>query len=421
MSLLRDFQGDCQSRSEFYACLLVLGIAITMTRAWVLTNLFEVLLVVLVFYDSSLRKRVLLSINDARVFLVMLFWAWIGLSMLWSHASIDERFGEFWSWRKLILVPICFALFQKESQKRLLMISIVTICSIFMIATWLGFFGLVELDRVPKHYLENHATQGVLFGGSSLFCVLLAFERPSWKNVALFSVLLVGFLANILFISTGRSGYVFLVVIAGYGAFFWAKNRFQTNVMGAGVAIAIIGIILTAFFVNETTQKEINKAFHNIDTAFESPKLTSMGIRVVMWKNSLELIKAKPLLGSGAGAFKNDYKSLVDGQNGWRSKPIDDPHQQYLHIAAEHGLIGLALFLFAVLGWLFSKIPHNPLFYVAGVAILLGTVANGFANGHFSAFVEGRFFWIVIAAFLANTQSFLPDLRGFNGYKNQAE
>ena len=118
-----------QSRSELYACLLVLGIAITMTRAWALTNLFEVVLVILVFYDSTLRRRVLLSINDARACLVMLFWAWIALSMIWSSASIDERFGEFWSWRNLYWYRFVSP-FQKERQKRFLMITIVMICSV---------------------------------------------------------------------------------------------------------------------------------------------------------------------------------------------------------------------------------------------------------------------------------------------------
>ena len=70
-----------------------------------------------------------------------------------------ERLGEFWSWRKLILVPICFTLFERDADKRLLMVVIVAVCSIYMVATWLGYFNLVELYRVPKHYLENHSTQ----------------------------------------------------------------------------------------------------------------------------------------------------------------------------------------------------------------------------------------------------------------------
>ena len=93
---------------------------------------------------------------------------------------------------------------------------------------------------------------------------------------------------------------------------------------------------------------------------------------------------------------------------------MDDPHQQYLHIGAEHGLVGLFLFFLAIGCWLLTKVPKRPIFFVAGIAVLLGTMANGLANGHFSAFVEGRFVWITVAAYLAGTQSLLPKLKIFD-------
>tara|TARA_Y100000991_G_scaffold201475_1_gene174553 strand:- start:3899 stop:5155 length:1257 start_codon:yes stop_codon:yes gene_type:complete len=411
MNFLSTFNARDEPKSEFWARLLVLGIVVTMTRAWALTNLFEVLLVCITLYDPSLRKKVLSSFNDVRVFAVFLFWLWIAFSMSWSDAPIMERLGEFWSWRKLILVPICFSLFERDADKRLLMVVIVAVCSMYMVATWLGYFNLVELYRVPKHYLENHATQGVLFGACSLFCVLLALQNPNWKSTCLFVLLVAGFIANILLISTGRSGYLFLVVISGFSAFFWAKGQFKARVLSLLAGFGAVCIILATLFINETTRREINTAFTDIETAYTSEQLTSLGIRIVMWSNSLELIENKPLLGSGAGGYKYDYEALVAGQVGWRSKVIDDPHQQYLHIAAEHGLLGLFLFILAFSSWLFSKIPSTQIFYVAGIAVLLGTAANGFANGHFSAFVEGRFFWISVAAFLAGTQSYFPSLK----------
>ncbi len=411
MNLLSAFNARHGLKSEFWARLLVLGIVVTMTRAWALTNLFEVLLVCITFYDASLRKKVLSSFNDVRVSAVFLFWFWVAFSMSWSEAPIAERLGEFWSWRKLILVPICFALFERDADKRLLMVTVVAICSVYMVATWLGYFNLVELDRVPKHYLENHATQGVLFGACSLFCILLALQNSNWMSRCLFFLLVAGFVANILLISTGRSGYLFLVVISGYSAFFWAKCRFKATVLPLLAGLGAVCIILATLFINETTNREINKAFTDIETAYTSEQLTSLGIRIVMWTNSLALIENKPLLGSGAGGYKYDYGALVAGQDGWRSKVIDDPHQQYLHIAAEHGLLGLFFFILAFGGWLFSKVPRTQIFYVAGISVLLGTAANGFANGHFSAFVEGRFFWISVAAFLAGTQSYFPSLK----------
>ena len=80
MNLLSTFNARDEPKSEFWARLLVLGIVVTMTRAWALTNLFEVLLVCITLYDPSLRKKVLSSFNDVRVFAVFLFW--LGLPFL---------------------------------------------------------------------------------------------------------------------------------------------------------------------------------------------------------------------------------------------------------------------------------------------------------------------------------------------------
>ena len=70
--------------------------------------------------------------------------------MSWSDAPIVERLGEFWSWRKLILVPICFTLFERDADKRLLMVVIVAVCSIYMVATWLGYLILSNFIESPS-------------------------------------------------------------------------------------------------------------------------------------------------------------------------------------------------------------------------------------------------------------------------------
>ena len=65
-----------------------------------------------------------------------------------------------------------------------------------------------------------------------------------------------------------------------------------------------------------------------------------------MWDNTLDMIGDKPLLGSGAGSFEDDYGKVAQAKaTGWRAKRSSDPHQQYLHIAAEFGLVGLGFFL----------------------------------------------------------------------------
>ena len=218
--------------------------------------------------------------------------------MSWSDAPIMERLGEFWSWRKPILVPICFTLFERDADKRLLMVVIVAVCSIYMVATWLGYFNLVELYRVPKHYLENHSTQGVLFGASSLFCVLLALQNPKWKSTCLFcltssriySKYFIDFNWEV-WLSISGCNLSDLALSSGQ------KNQFKARVLSLLIGLGAVCIILATLFINETTRREINTAFTDIETAYTSEQLTSLGIRIVMWSNSLELIQKQTFAG----------------------------------------------------------------------------------------------------------------------------
>ena len=106
--------------------------------------------------------------------------------------------------------------------------------------------------------------------------------------------------------------------------------------------MVILGFLLTSAVSGD----RIHRAYEEIRTAYTpNSEYSSIGIRLVMWNNTLEMIQDKPFLGSGAGSYKYDYQATVEGVNGWRGGFTDDPHQQYLHIAAEYGLVGLMIFL----------------------------------------------------------------------------
>jgi len=48
---------------------------------------------------------------------------------------------------------------------------------------------------------------------------------------------------------------------------------------------------------------------------------------------------------TGSGSFADAYAETVKDQTDWRAQKTDDPLQQYLHIWAKHGIIGLFIFL----------------------------------------------------------------------------
>jgi len=88
------------------------------------------------------------------------------------------------------------------------------------------------------------------------------------------------------------------------------------------------------------------------------------------------------------------YMPYVEGVPGWKGGGTGDPHNQFLKILGEQGLVGLAAFLFFIGGALACPAP-SP-YRQIGAAVVIGWCATSLANSHFSTFVEGRlvFFWL---------------------------
>jgi len=396
-------------KSVIVGQILVIGVVVSMTRAFALTSLFEFLLLILFLSNHRLRSRFLSSFYDSRVLIPMLFWGWILLSGVWSIGETRDWLEDFWSWRKLLLVPFSFVLFGDNRSKNILLWSLVAIASIFMVASWLGFLGLITLDRPPQHLLENHATQGVIFTTSAAIIFVSLNSQTGRPFFWLALLFIMGFLANNIFVSTGRSAYLFMLVVVTILAFksIQTKRKWLYTGLVAMLMLVVLGSV-------DRTSSRIQQAFNEIQTVYDpDEKYTSLGIRVIMWTNSLEIFKKHMLLGTGAGGFKSAYASEVATVEGWRGKIVDDPHQQYLHIASEYGLVGLTLFLLCLVAILVGCLRSNTRYSTLIICVLAGTVANGSANGHFSAFVEGRLFWVLCLALQSGTRDALFEfLRG---------
>ena len=142
---------------------------------------------------------------------------------------------------------------------------------------------------------------------------------------------------------------------------------------------------------------------HNYET---SPVVTSIGIRIMMLKNTIQILKRfeNPLLGYGTNGFKAAYKKQVQGQEGWQNQATDDPHNQYLKILVEHGAIGLVLFLLFIFSFFRQNIKGT--FYILGIGVLLAWSATSLFSGHFTTFSAGRFLMIWCSAMLSEQEHY---------------
>jgi tetratricopeptide (TPR) repeat protein len=79
------------------------------------------------------------------------------------------------------------------------------------------------------------------------------------------------------------------------------------------------------------------------------PKDYSLGVRMVMWRATLTMIKARPLSGVGAGAWENDIP-LYQAE-GSQLETDYYAHNEFLQLVAEYGLVGW-IFLLALAAYL---------------------------------------------------------------------
>jgi len=141
---------------------------------------------------------------------------------------------------------------------------------------------------------------------------------------------------------------------------------------------------------------------------------TSMGMRAVMYENTLAVVRGHPWLGTGTGGFGSAYAKVVKDRytgSDWRAETTVDPHSQYLFFLAEQGIVGLAAFLAFIIAAGMDRGDGTRARIVA-VGMLLGWCATSLLSSHFKTFSEGHLLALVLGAMLARPAGHLDAATG---------
>ena len=381
--------------------LLMLNLFATTNGWFALTNLLELILLCIVLLVGSVRRAVF-SASDVRVFFLLVFVGWVAIAMFWGQAPLAERLDELLSWRKIVLFPIALALFTTRESKLLFLNVLIFWVFAYALASWVFFIANSNASIDPAYLLENDVVQAVFFSLAALSIFILWAHGQIPENSVFWAILFVVLTSNVFIVATGRSGYLFFVVGFSVAAWYLATGR-RVAVLGALILFTVAG-----FSISDRPSKMIIQGVDEVLSHGDpAAKQSSMGIRMVMWEHTIEVIEASPLLGSGSGSFYLAYADAVKDEKDWRAVVSDDPHNQYLHLWAEQGLVGLLLFCAFLLVCLASA-PSGA-FGVMASSLIAGIAATSMFSGHFSTFVEGRLFWILLGICLSGSSRSIQD------------
>ena len=164
-----------------------------------------------------------------------------------------------------------------------------------------------------------------------------------WRRAAVVLVAAVASLyASIL--SDTRGSWLFVLVFLVVLAVFSFRNvRFDRR-RWAGVAAAMVVLAGVLVWQWPRVSGGVGAGFDNLHTFMSKPADdTSWGIRLNLWRNTLILVKAHPLLGVGLGDFHAEMRRMAADGESW-SKGVADyghAHSIYFDPLANGGLIGL--------------------------------------------------------------------------------
>ncbi len=311
------------------------------------------------------------------------------LGMLWADVTPLERWKGLESFLKLLAIPLLFVQFRRSNRGWHVFIGYVASCAVLLAISTLAQF-IPGFSFIPMHWdnvlVKNGATQSgefvtCIFG--LLFLLIEAVERRRWPWVIGLLLVVLGMLANIFYVATGRTALavipVLLVILA-------VK---KLSAKGAGflfVGVMLIGVL--GWYSSPYLRSRTTQIWTDFVSYQSTDERNSSGERVEFAKKSIEIVRAAPILGHGTGSIHSQFIRATAGQTGAAGSATTNPHNQTFAVAIQLGLVGAAV-LWAM--W----IAHLLLFRAVGLAEWIGLVVvvqnivGSIFNSHLFDFTQG--------------------------------
>jgi O-antigen ligase len=302
----------------------------------------------------------------------------------------------------LMFLPL-FLFFLRDAKTReraLLAFCLAAIASV--IVSYLAYLNLLAdsslLPRNPEYPIgfKGSITHGLIVVFSAyLFALVARAEQNKQRRMGYIALSL--FAAhNVVFMGFGRTGYLLVTLLFLY--FFVVTYGRRGLILISAMALAAF---LTAYVTSTIFHQRINAAaqeFHEWEAG--KPSITSVGERLEYYITSIEIIRAHPLIGTGTGSFPAEYARAVAGRN---MMVTVNPHNEYLMIAVQIGLVGLASLIYLFFRqWRTAGRLAQPLYRDLGRGLVITFAAGCLFNSLLVDHTEGLLFaWLSALVFSA--------------------
>ena len=233
-----------------------------------------------------------------------------------------------------------------------------------------------------------------------------AWLSPKLRFVFLIAVWLI--FATVILVAGARAGWVMFALVSA----LWGLrlSHYQLRKAFLGLMIALAATISLAALLNATNSRFAQRVDRTM--AIFDPQTADFALagRVPIWQTAIRMAVAHPINGVGVRAFRYAYPEFAQAGDPWlhkittandadvRTIGASHPHQLLLEILTETGLIGLALWVFAVLAlvrsWRAASAASRAQAWPYGCALLVLSFPINTHTALYSSFWAGVLWWL---------------------------
>ena len=346
------------------------------------------------FYNITSSKVIFASLIFYSVHLIGMFWT---EDISWGLHILHKM------WYFILFFPILFDIVKKEYVKYYISAFLLAI-SFTELVSYLIWFEIIEPFKNASVQNPTPFMTHVTYNPILAFAIYLVTHEIFFnKNISKLYFFAYSFFAVTMsinmFITGGRAGQVMYFLALSILIF----QFFNTQKIKALIVIMLLipSIFFAAYQASPLYKTRVDLALDNVVEFYKSDqKYTSVGLRLHYAANSWTAFKENPILGAGTGDFPSKYREINEIKS--PDFPYStNPHNMYLLIMVQSGLIGLAsLFYLFYTQIRFSIKSESSRFYrdvgiTLPILFIVINLSDSYLLGHYTTLM-----YVFFSAFL---------------------
>jgi O-antigen ligase len=377
------------ARALNVAAVALFGFSIPIAPHWVAITTAIVVLVWLV--RGRFRRLPGQVRHNPVVRSAVLLFGLLVVGIAYSSAELPEALFTLKKYRELLLIPLLMSLADSEEERGIAILGFMAAMLLSLALAYGEWFGLYNIGRRHEPTAFQHR---IIFSTFLCFFLFWAAHRGFdgtrpwqwfWAAVVVAGTIF-------MFYAIGsRTGYVIFCLLAVLVAF----RRLTLK----GVAMVLVGLaalLVLVYYTSDTFFYRFNMAADSVANYEEGQRGSSTQNRIEQWRNMANAIGQSPIIGHGTGTLARTLKPI----DGWPRFRIRQPHNEYLLITVQIGIVGLAALLWLFFSqWRAARRAPPPRSYLGeglvvtiAVACLFNSAFLNSAEGHFYAFMSAMLF-----------------------------